>query len=69
MQQVEPPTTNSGQVTGLSSCPQIKQEDVDIFLKGSGALDIASVKKKPKVGTIREPENQNSSVAAREGPS
>ena len=29
---------------------QIKPEEVDVFLKGGGALDIASVRKKPKVG-------------------
>lgn len=28
---------------------QIKAEEVDIFLKGGGALDISSIKKKPKV--------------------
>ena len=27
---------------------QIKPEEVDIFLKGGGALDIGSVRKKPK---------------------
>ena len=31
------------------TCAQIKPEEVDIFLKGGGALDINSVKKKPKV--------------------
>ena len=29
---------------------QIKPEEVDVFLKGGGALDITSVRKKPKVG-------------------
>ena len=28
---------------------QIKAEEIDILLKGSGALDITSVRKKPKV--------------------
>jgi hypothetical protein len=29
---------------------QVKPEEVDVFLKGGGALDIASARKKPKVG-------------------
>ena len=29
---------------------QVRAEDVDVFLKGGGALDINSVRKKPKVG-------------------
>ena len=28
---------------------QIKAEEIDILLKGGGALDITSVRKKPKV--------------------
>ncbi len=28
---------------------QVRGEDVDVFLKGGGALDINSVRKKPKV--------------------
>lgn len=31
---------------------QIKNEDVDVFLKGGGALDITSIQKKPKVSAI-----------------
>lgn len=33
----------------MPECVQIKPEEVDIFLKGGGALDINSVRKKPKV--------------------
>ena len=32
-------------------CAQIKAEEIDILLKGAGALDISSVRKKPKVLT------------------
>lgn len=32
---------------------QVRAEDVDVFLKGGGALDINSVRKKPKVSLIR----------------
>ena len=33
----------------LLSAGKVKSEDIDIFLKGAGALDINSVRKKPKV--------------------
>lgn len=33
----------------LSSAGKVKAEEIDIFLKGGGALDIDSVRKKPKV--------------------
>ena len=33
----------------LSSAGKVKGEEIDIFLKGGGALDINSVRKKPKV--------------------
>lgn len=33
----------------LSSAGKVKAEEIDIFLKGGGALDINSVRKKPKV--------------------
>ena len=32
--------------------PQIKPEDVDMFLKGGAALDISSARKKPKVADM-----------------
>ena len=35
----------------LLSAGKVKSEDIDIFLKGAGALDINSVRKKPKVRT------------------
>ncbi len=31
---------------------QVRGEDVDVFLKGGGALDINSVRKKPKVQAL-----------------
>lgn len=34
----------------LQSAGKVKGEEIDIFLKGGGALDINSVRKKPKVG-------------------
>ena len=36
----------------LQSAGKVKGEEVDIFLKGGGALDINSVRKKPKVSFI-----------------
>ena len=39
----------AGWVTGCMHGAQIKPEEVDVFLKGGGALDITSVRKKPKV--------------------
>ena len=39
----------------MHACTQIKPEEVDIFLKGGGALNINSVKKKPKVHILPQP--------------
>ena len=38
----------------LQSAGKVKGEEVDIFLKGGGALDINSVRKKPKVSFISQ---------------
>ena len=39
----------------LASAGKVKAEEIDIFLKGGGALDINSVRKKPKVSLCRSP--------------